>query len=72
MFAALVIGVVLLWMCSGPPALMLHWNRSFDLTVGDAVFCTFAGVLLGPFAWVILWADGKDFGAGHVLRKKKK
>ena len=67
---AIIVIALLLWMASGPPALILDHVRKFDLRVGDAVFCTLCGMILGPFAWVIWWIEGKNFGAGRVIMRR--
>lgn len=68
----LVFCLMALWIIVGPPALMLSHTRRFDLTLGDAAFCTVLGAIMGPVAWFILWIEGKSFGSGIVIAKKRK
>ena len=65
-----ILGLVTWWLC-GMTGAIYEWHRHSDVNIGDLVFFGVTVAFLGPIMWIVVWADGKRFGAGHVVFKKK-
>jgi hypothetical protein len=69
------IGVVL-WVVVGACGFVFWWTKQYDFTKGELLLCFYAGVMVGPLAWLVGWivhSEPKDCSrGGDILIKKRK
>lgn len=70
----MIILAVFVWSAIGWASLLYDWTRKLDLELSDAVFLFFAGIIIGPFALLIVvltWFSAIPNRNPIVLIKKR-